>query len=215
MALIFPRNTDKYVRVAGILVGLFAVTGAAAYTYFSHPRIIDTGYAPIQPVPYSHKLHAGNLGMDCFYCHHTVYKAAYAAIPPTETCMNCHARIKPQSERLVKVRESYATGQSIPWVQVHKLPDYVYFNHQAHITAGVSCVSCHGRVDQMEVVKQVQPLSMAWCLDCHRNPAPNLRPVEYVTKLGWQPDRDPAEIGHEIIAAKHINPPQNCSGCHR
>jgi len=153
--------------------------------------------------------------MDCYYCHHTIYKAAYAAIPPTATCMNCHTRIKPQSERLLKVRESYASGQSIPWVQVHKLPDYVYFNHQAHIAAGVSCVSCHGRVDQMDIVKQVQPLSMGWCLDCHRNPAPNLRPVEYVTKLGWEPDRDPAEIGHEIIAAKHINPPQNCSGCHR
>jgi Class III cytochrome C family. len=129
--------------------------------------------------------------------------------------MNCHARVKTQSPLLSVVRDSWATGNSIEWVKVHKLPDYVYFNHQAHLAAGVSCVSCHGRIDQMIEVKQVQPLSMAWCLDCHRNPAPNLRPAELVTKLGWKPDRDPVEIGNEIIAAKHINPPQNCSGCHR
>jgi hypothetical protein len=215
MALIFPRTLDKYVKIGGGVVAVLALTGIAAYSYAAYPRVLETGYAPIQPVPYSHKLHAGNLGMDCYYCHSTVYKSSYAAIPATETCMNCHVRIKPQSARLAKVRDSYASGESIPWIKVHKLPDYVYFNHQAHITAGVSCVSCHGRIDQMEVVKQMQPLSMGWCLDCHRNPAPNIRPAELVTKLGWQPDRDPAEIGREIIAAKHINPPQNCSGCHR
>jgi menaquinone reductase, multiheme cytochrome c subunit len=113
------------------------------------------------------------------------------------------------------VRESYSTGEPIPWVKVHKLPDYVYFNHQAHVTAGVSCVSCHGRVDQMIEVKQVQPLSMGWCLDCHRNPAPHLRPVEQVTNLAWQPEGDGVALGKQIIAAKGINPPQNCSGCHR
>ena len=215
MALIFPRAIDKYVKIGGGIVGLLVLSGIAAYAYFSHPMVIETGYQPVQPVPYSHKLHAGNLGMDCTYCHYTVEKAAYSAIPTTEVCMNCHVRIKPQSQRLQKVRESYATGESIPWVKIHKLPDYVFFNHSAHVTAGVSCVSCHGRIDQMIEVKEVQPLNMAWCLECHRNPAPNLRPVEFVTKLGWVPDRDPVEIGKEIIAAKHINPPQNCSGCHR
>lgn len=215
MAAIFPRAIDKYVKMGGGIVGLLVLGGIGAYAYLSHPRVIDTGYQPVQPVPYSHKLHAGTMGMDCRYCHYTVEKAAYAAIPTTEVCMNCHVRIKPQSERLQKVRESYATGESIPWVKIHKLPDYVYFNHSAHVNAGVSCVSCHGRIDQMVEVKQVQPLNMAMCVDCHRNPAPNIRPVEFVTKLGWVPDRDPAEIGREIIAAKHINPPQNCSGCHR
>ena len=113
------------------------------------------------------------------------------------------------------MRESYKTGNPVEWIKIHKLPDYVYFNHRAHVTAGVSCVNCHGRIDQMVEVHQVQPLNMAWCLECHRNPAPNLRPASLVTKLDWVPDRDPVEIGNEIIAAKNIHPPVNCSGCHR
>ena len=124
-------------------------------------------------------------------------------------------RVKPTSALLEPVRQSYATGQPVPWVKVHRLADYVYFNHSAHVVAGVSCVSCHGRVDQMVQVKQVKPLNMDFCLECHRNPAPYLRPANLVTKLDWIPDRDPAEIGREIIAQKHINPPVNCNGCHR
>ena len=101
-----------------------------------------------------------------------------------------------------KVRDSYNTGKPVEWVRVHRVPDFVFFNHQAHVTVGVSCVSCHGRVDQMVEVKQMEPLNMAFCLDCHRNPAPKIRPVEQVTNLAWRPDRDPAEIGHEIIQAR-------------
>lgn len=215
MNAIFPKSADRIVRLALAGIVVAAGAGAGLYAYFSHPKVLDTGYTPVQPVAYSHKLHAGNLGMDCRYCHFTVEKSSFAAIPTTEVCMNCHIRVKPQSPQLQPVRDSYARGESIPWVKVHRLPDYVYFNHQAHVAAGVSCVSCHGRVDQMIEVKQVEPLSMAWCLDCHRNPAPKIRPVELVTKLDWQPDRDPAEIGREIIRAKGIQPPVNCSGCHR
>ena len=215
MALIFSKNSDRVLRIVLGAVGTAAAAALAIGGYLSRPEVIETGYQPEQPVPYSHKLHAGNLGMDCFYCHSTVEKSAYAAIPASQTCMNCHHRVKPTSPQLEPIRASYATGQPVEWVKVHRLPDYVYFNHQAHITAGVSCVSCHGRVDQMIVVKQVQPLSMSWCLDCHRAPAPHLRPVNLVTKLDWTPDRDPAEIGREIIARKGINPPVNCSGCHR
>jgi menaquinone reductase, multiheme cytochrome c subunit len=215
MALIFPKSTDKFVKLGAGILAILALGGGGAAMYLGHPNVADTGYTPEQPVPYSHKLHAGNLGMDCYYCHSTVERSSFAAIPATETCMNCHTRVKPQSPRLTKVRDSYASGDPIRWVKVHRLADYVYFNHQAHVTAGVSCVSCHGRVDQMIEVKQVQPLSMAWCLDCHRNPAPNVRPAELVTKLDWQPDRDAAAIGREIIQAKGINPPTNCSGCHR
>jgi hypothetical protein len=215
MALIFPKTTDKYVRIAGAILGFLVVGGAATAVYIGHPEVIMTGYTPVQPVPYSHKLHAGDLGMDCYYCHSTANKSAYAAVPPTETCMNCHVRVKPQSPRLQKVRDSYASGKPIEWVRVHRVPDFVYFNHQAHVTAGVSCVSCHGRVDQMIEVKQVEPLNMGFCLDCHRNPAPNIRPVDQVTNLNWKPDRDPAAIGEEIIKARGINPPEHCSGCHR
>jgi hypothetical protein len=215
MALIFPKSTDKYLRIGAALASVIACGGVALGLYATWPANLKTGYSPIQPVPYSHKLHAGELGMDCYYCHYTADKSGYAAIPPTQVCMNCHVRVKPTSPRLSKVRESYETGEPVPWVRIHKLADFVFFNHQAHVTAGVSCVSCHGRIDQMVEVKQMKPLNMAWCLDCHRNPAPNIRPVDQVTNLGWQPDRDPAEIGREIIQAKGINPPQNCSGCHR
>lgn len=215
MALIFPKSTDKYLRIGAALASVIACGGVALGLYATWPANLKTGYSPIQPVPYSHKLHAGELGMDCYYCHYTADRSGYAAIPPTQVCMNCHVRVKPTSPRLSKVRESYETGEPVPWVRIHKLADFVFFNHQAHVTAGVSCVSCHGRIDQMVEVKQMKPLNMAWCLECHRNPAPNIRPVDQVTNLGWQPDRDPAEIGREIIQAKGINPPQNCSGCHR
>lgn len=195
---------------------LLVAAGAISLSaYLFRPDHADVGYQPVQPVPYSHKLHAGNLGLDCRYCHSTVDVSAYAAIPATETCMNCHSKVKTSSEQLQPVRESYATGNPIPWVRIHKLPDYVYFSHQAHVGAGVSCVSCHGRVDQMAEVRQVKPLSMAWCLECHRDPAPNVRPRELVTKLDWKPERDPAEIGRELIAKNRIHPPTNCSGCHR
>jgi menaquinone reductase, multiheme cytochrome c subunit len=215
MAAIFPKAVDRYIKILGVVLSVGAVLGVAGFTYFASPTYVKTGYTPEQPVPYSHKLHAGNLGMDCYYCHYTVYKAAFAAVPTSETCMNCHARVKPTSTLLEPVRQSYATGQPVPWVMVNRLADYVYFNHSSHVTAGVSCVSCHGRVDQMVQVKQVKPFNMNFCLECHRNPAPNLRPANLVTKLDWTPDRDPAEIGREIIAQKHINPPVSCNGCHR
>jgi hypothetical protein len=215
VAAIFPKSSDLILKVVGAVIGLGAVSGIAAFTYFSYPTVIDTGYEPQQPVAYSHKLHAGELGINCFYCHSTVYRGAFAAIPGTETCMGCHSNVRDKSPRLELVRSSYQTGQPIPWIKIHDLPDYVFFNHSAHVTAGVSCVSCHGRIDQMVEVKQEKPLNMAWCLECHRNPAPNVRPAELVTQLDWKPDRDPAEIGAEIIKQKGLNPPTNCSGCHR
>lgn len=215
MPAIFSKDFDLKLRIGVGLAGLVLAGAGAVAAYLLHPQQLDTGYQPRQPLPYSHKLHAGNLGMDCRYCHTSVDKASFASVPPTETCMNCHTRVKPQSPLLEKVRTSYISGNPIPWVKVHRLPDYVYFNHQAHVTVGVSCVSCHGRVDQMEEVRQVQPLTMAWCLDCHRNPAPNVRPAEFVTRLDWQPDGDPAAVGNKIIQAKGIKPPENCSACHR
>jgi menaquinone reductase, multiheme cytochrome c subunit len=216
MSAIFPKSSDKILRIGGAIVLFMAVAGGSVVGYLALPEVVDTGYSPVQPVAYSHKLHAGNLGMDCFYCHSTVERSWYAAVPATETCMNCHVRVRKDGPRLAKVRESHATGKPIPWVEIHKLPDYVYFNHQAHVQSGVSCVSCHGRVDQMIEVKQVQPLTMAWCLDCHRNPAPNVRPVELVTNLAWDPGPEKREqIGKELVAEKRIVPPTNCSGCHR
>ena len=153
--------------------------------------------------------------MDCRYCHTTVEYSAHATVPPTQTCMNCHKTVRAKSEKLIPVFESYATGMPVEWIRVHDLPDYVYFNHSAHVRRGIGCVSCHGRIDTMEVVTQKQPLSMGWCLSCHRNPERYLRPVEFVYQLDWVPDEDQLTLGARLRATHDINPPQDCYTCHR
>jgi hypothetical protein len=215
VAQIFPKWTNKIplVAVLGITFGLIGVVGFIWY-YFS-PEYTDVGYRPEQPVPYSHKLHAGNLGMDCLYCHTSVEKSAKANVPPTQTCMNCHTLILTESKKLLQVRESWNTGMPIEWVRVHKVADYAYFNHSSHVNVGVGCASCHGNVAEMEKVIQVEPLSMGWCLDCHRNPDEHLRPVSEVTNMYWTPPENQAEIAAKIKKEKNINPPVDCSGCHR
>lgn len=215
MAQIFPEWTNKLQTYAALgMVALFVVI-IGFFWLFASPKYTDVGYRPLQPVPYSHKLHAGDLGLDCRYCHHTVERSPAANVPPTQTCMNCHRLILPESERLLVVRESWATKTPIPWVRVHMLPDYAYFNHGAHLAAGVGCSSCHGDVSRMVEVMQVEPLSMGWCLDCHRNPGPYLRPREELTNMNWTPPEDQAEFAERVIREKEIDPPLDCSGCHR
>ena len=211
----FPKWTNS-LRVA---IGIAAV-GIPAYlvlliAYGTHAKTTAVGYMPEQPVPYSHALHAGQLGIDCRYCHPTVESAAFAALPPTQTCMNCHQKIRANSEKLIAVRESFATGLPIPWIRVHDLPDYVYFNHSAHVSRGVGCVSCHGRIDRMETVYQTQPLTMGWCLGCHRNPEPSLRPLENVTTMDWVAAEDPSVLGSRLREERKINPSTDCATCHR
>lgn len=160
MAQIFPKWTNKIPTY--IVIGLAVLTIAAVgfFWYYGSPRYTDVGYRPEQPVRYSHKLHAGDLGMDCRYCHYQVEVSPVAQVPPTQICINCHGVILPQSERLLPVRESWARGIPIEWVRVHKTPDYAYFDHSVHIAAGVGCASSHGNV-AMDVVQQVQPLPWA------------------------------------------------------
>ncbi len=212
---VFPRWANKTVHLAGAVLGIAPLYLIGLVWYGASPKTTNVGYAPEQPVPYSHALHAGELGIDCRYCHTSVEKAAFAAIPPTETCMNCHARIRTKSPKLEPVRESWDTGKSVEWVKVHDLPDYAYFNHSAHVTRGIGCVSCHGRVDQMDVVYQHEMLSMGWCLDCHRAPENHLRPPEEVTNMQWKPEGDQAAYGKKLAEQKNINPPTDCSTCHR
>jgi hypothetical protein len=214
---VFPRWANKTRALAGVLLGGAPLYLTGLIWYGASPKTTDVGYEPHQPVPYSHALHAGQLGLDCRYCHNTVEQAAHAAIPATQTCMNCHETVHTKSEKLAPVRESWATNQPVEWLKVHDLPDYVYFNHSAHVTRGVGCVSCHGRVDQMEVVYQKEPLSMSWCLQCHRNPEPSLRPPEEVTNMTWAPPdgQDPTEYGKMLREKNHLNPPTDCSTCHR
>jgi hypothetical protein len=212
---IFPRWTNNVPIVIGLLAPLAGAGLIFAVWYWFSPWYTDVGYRPEQPVPYSHKLHAGDLGLDCRYCHNTVERSAMAAIPPTSTCMNCHDLVKTESARLEKVRESNATGMPIEWIRVHQLPDFAYFNHSAHLAAGVGCASCHGRIDQMVVVEMEKPLSMAWCLDCHRDPKPNLRPLDQITNMGWNPEATPYDPDRDPDRRRKVNPPTHCSGCHR
>ena len=210
----FPPWTNKIRVLAGAGVAGGAFYAILIVTFGFSPKTTDVGYQPVQPVPFSHALHAGELGMDCRYCHTTVERADHAAIPPTETCMGCHERVHVDSEKLAPVRESWKTGQPIEWIRVHDLADYAYFNHAAHVTKGIGCVSCHGRIDKMEIVKQTEPLSMGWCLDCHRAPEEHLRPKELITAMDWRSENQ-IEQGLELKKAYNVNPSQDCSTCHR
>jgi len=217
---VFPRWTNYVLLIlvigavgGGLYMPVLAELGAS-------PRTLAVGYAPPQPVQFSHAQHAGQLGIDCRYCHVGVDKGPHSTIPPTQTCMNCHSSVKNESPRLEPVRESWKTGKPIGWARIHDLPDYAYFNHSAHVNRGVSCVSCHGRVDQMDVVAQAQPLSMSWCLDCHRNPEKHLRPLGEITNLGWKPPagEEGVKLGQELKAQYRIRDAAYmtaCSTCHR
>lgn len=215
MAQLFPEWSNRVPRVLLMGIILLVTTIVFVFWYFASPKYLDVGYAPKQPIDFSHQLHAGQLGIDCRYCHASVEVSAVASIPSTQTCMNCHTQIQPGSDLLVELHESWLSGDAIEWVKVHDIPDYSYFNHAAHVNVGVGCASCHGRIDRMEVVMQTQPLSMGWCLDCHNNPEPHLRPVDQITNMGWQAPENQFELASQIIARKNIAPPVYCNACHR
>ena len=215
MAQIFPKWSNKIPAIFAATVGFFAIAVIGFFWYFGSPEYTDVGYRPTQPVAYSHKQHAGDLGMDCRYCHTGVEVSAKAGVPPTQTCMNCHSLIKTDSEKLIPVRESWTSGNPIEWVRVHNLADYAYFDHGAHVRAGVGCASCHGNVAEMEKVTQVEPLSMGWCLDCHRDPDLHLRPVDQITNMDWVPTENQLELASALKKEKNLDPPVDCSGCHR
>jgi hypothetical protein len=215
---IFPRWTNVALP-AIIVIGMTApLYVAIVVAYGFSPQATDVGYMPTQPIPFSHKMHAGELGIDCRYCHNTVEYTPHAAVPPTQTCMNCHSQIHPKSTKLAPLFESYETGMPIKWVRVHDLSQFAYFDHSAHVTRGVSCVECHGRIDTMEVVYQHEYLSMGWCLNCHRDSNQHIRNPELVTQLDWGIDMTLAEriaIGIDWRSMNNLNPSQDCSTCHR
>jgi len=214
MPQIFPKkaNVLPHLSLGAALFG--GVLTIFVLWYYLSPEYTDVGYAPEQPVPYSHRLHVDQLGMDCRYCHNWVEVSDWSNVPPTETCMNCHGVVKTESLALLPVRESWATGASVEWVKVHHLPDYAQFSHAVHVNGGVGCETCHGRIDQMEVVRQVEPLSMGWCLECHRQPELYLRPPDAVTTMGYVQPADFVERNLERIRTQGIQPPTNCSACH-
>ena len=236
MAQIFNRSANTLARASifGIVLLLSAVAAALMQLQRS-PYVTNQHVAPEQPVPFSHQHHAGGLGLDCRYCHTSVEESSFAGIPPTKTCMNCHAQIWTNAEMLEPVRNSFYTGQSLQWTRVHDLPDFVYFNHSIHVNKGIGCYSCHGQVDEMPLMYQENSLQMEWCLNCHREPEKFLRPKEKVFDMKYeQPSIDHAVLveidgkmksftsqvglGQALREKYHLRSTQDitsCSTCHR
>ena len=186
MAQVFDRSSNALARASLVLTGLIVIVlGVTLDQLQRSPWVTRQGQRADQPIPFSHKHHVEGLGLQCQYCHTTVEVSSYAGIPPTKTCINCHSQIWTNAAQLQPVRDSWATGASIQWIKVHDLPDYVYFNHEIHVNKGIGCASCHGRVDQMPLMYMQNTLQMEWCLNCHRNPAENLRPTSEIYNMAW------------------------------
>ena len=216
MSDIFPKWTNNLpgLVIAGVLLAGTSVTAGVWY-YFT-PKYTRVGYQPKQPVAFSHAIHADQLGMDCRYCHNGVEKSWYSNIPSAGTCMNCHNQVLKDDPKLALVRESAATGKPIPWVQIHKTPDFVYFNHSVHVNRGVSCVHCHGPVNKMDEVRHAKSLGMSFCLECHRDPAAKIRPNDQVFNLDWEaPEGFARKEGAKLVKDWKVHPGDSCSVCHR
>ncbi|HZM04512.1 MAG TPA: cytochrome c3 family protein [Candidatus Saccharimonadales bacterium] len=217
MPQIFRRSSNTLARTtliggAGALFGLVWATYAAYWA----PWTTRVGVAIEQPVPFSHKHHVQDDGIDCRYCHTSVEKSGFAGIPPTETCMTCHSQLWREASLLEPVRHSLATGTRLRWNRVHDLPDFVFFNHSIHVAKGVGCSTCHGRVDEMPLVFKQESLYMKWCLDCHSDPARFIRPKAQVFNMDWQPKNQDI-VGKQLVNAYHVHTTQltDCSMCHR
>ena len=218
MANIFPRWTNSF--PLQLVIALLFIGGGvtAGVTYYFTQKYTREGYQPNQPVPFSHVIHAKQLGMDCRYCHSFVEQSGHANVPTSSTCWNCHQHVKTNSPNLAAVKESVETGKPMEWVKVHKTPDYAYFNHSVHVSSGVSCVSCHGDITEMPVVYHKENQSMGWCLECHRNSETSLRPLDQITNLKYKPEdhgKTQSSIGQKIKENWKIDPPENCASCHR
>lgn len=220
MAQIFTASADTRLR-AILLVALLVFVFMIVAGYAAESGVFSVGWVRDQPVPFSHQHHVGGLGLDCRYCHTSVETSSRATLPPTHVCMTCHSQIWTNADLLAPVRESLATGKPIAWQRVSRLPDYVYFNHSVHVTKGVPCLTCHGRVDKMPLTKAAHPFEMSWCLDCHRDPEKALRPPSEVTRMKWDEWRpteaDRAAVAHNLaqLAMKTPGELTQCNTCHR
>jgi len=219
MAQVFPPSANSLSRLSLLGALCFvAVMATGLWGFFRSSWVTEVGVPRAQPVPFSHKHHVGDDGIDCRYCHTSVEESAFAGIPPTKTCMNCHSQIWADSPMLEPVRESFRSGKSIEWTRVHNLPGYVYFNHSIHVKKGIGCSTCHGRVDQMPLTWRVNTLYMSWCLECHRAPERYVRPRAEVFDLQYQPPEDQAALGRKLVQEYRIQPARvltSCSTCHR
>ena len=214
MAALFPPWANTATPVVVILLGVVAATAVCAPMICARtPFATGEGDPVVQPIAFDHRHHVGDDGIDCLYCHDAAERSAFAGIPASDRCLGCHNQVWSDSALIAPLRASAETGQPIRWQRVHALPDFVYFDHSIHVTRGIGCVTCHGRVDQMAAVFQVAPLTMSWCLDCHRDPAPHLRPRDQITSTTWV-----AAGGAQLAALADAYRPRrltHCSACHR
>ena len=217
MAQIFHPSANTIAKAS--IFGAIFIVGAVAWLggeVTRSPYVTQVNVAREQPVQFSHEHHVAGLGIDCRYCHTSVQDSSYAGMPTTKTCMSCHSQIWTNAPLLEPVRESWRTGQPIAWTRVHDVPDFAHFPHDIHVNRGVACASCHGQVDTMPLMWKTKTLQMEWCLDCHRNPAPNLRPRDQVFNMNYQAPANQEEVGRQLVEKFHINTYQltNCSICH-
>lgn len=217
MPQIFPPNSNAFVRWSIIGGGLFLGLLIVALPIYARTVNNNVGVPVAQPVNFPHNLHVAQLGMDCRYCHTSVEVAANANVPPTETCMTCHSQVRVGDPQLAAVASSWSSGLPLEWNRVHNLADYVYFNHSAHINNGVGCSTCHGRIDQKTDIWKSEPMTMGWCLECHRAPEKFIRPRSEVFNMAYVPPAQQRELGLQLIASYHINLDNltQCSVCHR
>jgi hypothetical protein len=216
MAQIFHRSANSLAKVS-IFATLLMLGGVlwAAYRVDQGAFITDVDVARDQPVPFSHKHHVSDDGIDCRYCHTSVETSPFAGLPPTETCMSCHSQIWTNAAILEPVRASFRTGDSISWTRVHDLPDFVYFNHSIHVNKGIGCSTCHGRVDEMPLTYKVNTLYMQWCIECHRNPGKYVRPRDQVFNMAYEAPPDQEQLGQRLMAEYKIQSLTDCVTCHR
>ncbi len=216
MAQVFKPSSNTLARVT--FIGAIVFLGTIGWIGLAINRsdyVTEVAVARDQPVPFSHKHHVADAGIDCRYCHTSVETSSFAGIPPTETCMSCHSQIWAEAPMLEPVRESYRSGRSIEWTRVHDLPDYVYFNHSIHLNKGVGCATCHGRVDQMPLMWRENRLHMEWCLECHRAPERFVRPRNEIYNMEWKSPVDQLELGRKLVQEYKIHKLTDCYVCHR
>lgn len=215
MPQIFHPSTNTISRVTvfgalALLVAVFCTGFLNRSPYINGRRVVRE-----QPIPFSHRHHVSDDGIDCRYCHTSVETSSFAGIPPTKTCMNCHSVLWSDSAMLEPLREAFRTGKPIEWVRVHDLPDFVYFNHSIHVAKGVGCVTCHGRIDEMALTYQENTLQMEWCVNCHRQPERYLRPRDRVFDMTWTPTEDQQTLGARLVREYDVQRLTSCSTCHR
>jgi hypothetical protein len=222
VAQLFHPSTNTFSKFTIFgAVFVIAATFFLARAFNRSPYVIRNLTARAQPVPFSHRHHVGGLGVDCRYCHTSVEESAFAGIPPTKTCMNCHSQIWTNSPMLEPVRSSFRTGDPIRWNRVHNLAGFVYFNHSIHVKKGVGCATCHGKVDEMPLTWQASSLQMEWCLNCHRNPENYIRPKEYLFSMKTNEEivqelkTDQLTMGTKLLTEYRVNKKTSCSICHR